>query len=302
MKSQKGITMASLGVYIVVSIIVVATLATIMANYKNSIKTMDNDAEYSSEYNKFNLYFLEEVKKPENSNMERANSIETVDNDYNSIKFKTGNEFMYKIKEEILYLNKSTGEEIKLIKNVKKCAFEFNDIDHEANGKNVIRVNIQIGETTPKEYTYVLDGENSTNSYSTENGYIEGIITIPKAWDSSKLNEKDPFRTEEINGNYSIAPIPNGYQVSTIEGENKISTGLIITDGTNRFKWCQGNELLDYDEANYGTTWTAAMDVTDLTSTKAIYESLKESKTLYGGAYIKEDETTDTVKSILWIK
>lgn len=302
MKSQKGITMASLGVYIVVSIIVVATLATIMANYKNSIKTMDNDAEYSSEYNKFNLYFLEEVKKPENSSMERANSIETVDNDYNSIKFKTGNEFMYKIKEEILYLNKSTGEKIKLIKNVKKCTFEFNDTDHEANGKNVIRVNIQIGETTPKEYTYVLDGENSTNSYSTENGYIEGIITIPKAWDSSKLNEKDPFRTEEINENYSIAPIPKGYQVSTIEGENKISTGLIITDGTNRFKWCQGNELLDYDEANYGTTWTAAMDVTDLTSTKAIYESLKESKTLYGGAYIKEDETTDTVKSILWIK
>ena len=301
MKSQKGITMASLGVYIVVSIIVVATLATIMANCKNSTKTMDNDAEYSSEYNKFNLYFLEEVKKPENSSMERANSI-TVDNDYNSIKFKTGNEFMYKIKEEILYLNKSTGEKIKLIKNVKKCTFESNDTDHEANGKNVIRVNIQIGETTPKEYTYVLDGENSTNSYSTENGYIEGIITIPKAWDSSKLNEKDPFRTEEINGNYSIAPIPNGYQVSTIEGENKISTGLIITDGTNRFKWCQGNELLDYDEANYGTTWTAAMDVTDLTSTKAIYESLKESKTLYGGAYIKEDETTDTVKSILWIK
>lgn len=302
MKSQKGITMASLGVYIVVSIIVVATLATIMANYKNSIKTMDNDAEYLSEYNKFNLYFLEEVKKPENSSMERANSIGTKENEYNSIKFKTGNEFMYKIKEEILYLNKSTGEKIKLIKNVKKCAFEFNDIDHETNGKNVIRVNIQIGETTPKEYTYVLDGENSTNSYSTEKGYIEGIITIPKAWDSSKLNEKDPFRTEEINGNYSIAPIPKGYQVSTIEGENKISTGLIITDGTNRFKWCQGNELLDYDEANYGTTWTAAMDVTDLTSTKAIYESLKESKTLYGGAYIKEDETTDTVKSILWIK
>lgn len=302
MKSQKGITMASLGVYIVVSIIVVAMLATIMANYKNSIKTMDNDAEYLSEYNKFNLYFLEEVKKPENSSMERANSIGTKENEYNSIKFKTGNEFMYKIKEEILYLNKSTGEKIKLIKNVKKCTFEFNDIDHEANGKNVIRVNIQIGETTPKEYTYVLDGENSTNSYSTENAYIEGIITIPKAWNSSKLNEKDPFRTEEINGNYSIAPIPKGYQVSTIEGENKISTGLIITDGTNRFKWCQGNELLDYDEANYGTTWTAAMDVTDLTSTKAIYESLKESKTLYGGAYMKEDETTDTVKSILWIK
>lgn len=302
MKSQKGITMASLGVYIVVSIIVVATLATIMANYKNSIKTMDNDAEYSSEYNKFNLYFLEEVKKPENSSMERANSIETIDNDYNLIKFKTGNEFIYKIEEEILYLNKSTGEKIKLIKNVKKCTFEFSEIDPEANGKNVIRVDIQIGETTPKEYNYVLDGENSTNSYSTENGYIEGIITIPKTWDSSKLNEKDPFRTEEINGNYSIAPIPKGYQVSTIEGENKISTGLIITDGTNRFKWCQGNELLDYDEANYGTTWTAAMDVTDLTSTKAIYESLKESKTLYGGAYIKEDETTDTVKSILWIK
>ena len=39
MKSQKGITMASLGVYIVVSIIVVATLATIMArNYDKKRK------------------------------------------------------------------------------------------------------------------------------------------------------------------------------------------------------------------------------------------------------------------------
>ena len=97
MKSQKGITMASLGVYIVVSIIVVATLATIMANYKSAIKNMDDDSEYASEYSKFNLYFLEETKKQENKNP----TIENEENNYNSIKFETGNEFKYDINKKM---------------------------------------------------------------------------------------------------------------------------------------------------------------------------------------------------------
>ena len=66
MKNQKGITLTSLGIYVVICILVVAMLATITANYKGAIKSMDNEAEYSSEYSKFNLYFLEEVKKQEN--------------------------------------------------------------------------------------------------------------------------------------------------------------------------------------------------------------------------------------------
>lgn len=295
MKNQKGITMASLGIYVVVCILVVGMLATITANYKSAIKSMDNDAEYSAEYSKFNLYFLEEVKKQEN---QKRPVIATEENQYNSIQFKTGNEFKYDIPKEILYLNKNTGKEIKLIKNVKQCSFKLNS----KNGKDVIEVYIQIGDTEPRPYNYVLDGQNSTELYSTENEYTEGITKIPAGWDSTKLNKKDPFRTEKMDTYYNIAPIPVGYEVSTVEGEDKISAGLIITDGTNRFKWYQKNELLEYNEENYETSWSAEVDITDLTSTNAIYENLKESEELYGGAYIKETETTETIKAILWIK
>lgn len=296
MKNQKGITLTSLGIYVVICILVVAMLATITANYKSAIKSMDNEAEYSSEYSKFNLYFLEEVKKQENQ--KKPTITKENNNNYNSIKFETGNEFKHDAQKEILYLNKNTGEKIKLIKNVKLCSFELNS----ENGKDIIKVNIQIGDTESRAYNYVLDGQNSTELYSTENEYIEGITKIPVGWDSSKLNKKDPFRTEKMDTYYNIAPIPVGYEVSTVDGEDKISTGLIITDGTNRFKWHQKNELLEYNEGNYETNWSAEVDITNLTSTNAIYESLKESEELYGGAYIKETETTETIKAILWIK
>lgn len=294
MRNQKGITMASLGIYIVVCMIVVAMLATITANYRNAIKDMDDDSEYATEYSKFNLYFLEETKNTTNKKPE----ITGEDNNYNSIKFQTGNEFKYDIQNKILYLNKNTGEKIKLIKKVETCTFS---LDSE-NGKNVITVNIEIAKTEGRELKYVLEGTNNTELYASENKYIEGITKIPTNWDSTKLNENDPFRTEKINVYYNIAPIPKGYEVSTEEGENKISEGLIITDGTNRFKWYLEEKLTPYKKENYGTTWTAAIDTTDLADATAIYNSFESSKDLYGGAYIEETTEEETIKSILWIK
>lgn len=294
MRNQRGITMASLGIYIVVCIIVVAILATITANYRNAIKDMDNESEYAAEYSKFNLYFLEETKNSVNKKAKISNS----ENEYNSIKFQTENEFKYDIQDKILYLNKNTGEKIKLIKQVEICTFK---IDSE-NGKNIITVNIKIGETEKRELKYVLEEKNDTELYITENEYTEGITKIPTNWDSTKLNENDPFRTEKINTYYNIAPIPKGYEVSTEDGENSISKGLIITDGTNRYKWYFKESLTDYNEENYETSWTSETDVTDLEDVTAIYTSFENSKKLYGGAYIKETSEEETIKSILWIK
>lgn len=291
MRSQKGITMASLGIYIVVCIIVVAILATITANYRNAIKDMDNESEYAAEYSKFNLYFLEETKNSVNKKAK-------ISDGYNSIKFQTENEFKYNNQDKILYLNKNTGEKIKLIKKVESCTFK---IDNE-NGKNVITVNIKIGETEERELKYVLEEKNDTELYITENEYTEGITKIPTNWDSTKLNENDPFRTEKINTYYNIAPIPKGYEVSTEDGENSISKGLIITDGTNRYKWYFKESLTDYNEENYETSWTSAIDTTDLADATAIYNSFESSKDLYGGAYIEETTEEETIKSILWIK
>lgn len=295
MKNQNGITMSGLVVYIVVTFIVIAILTTLTVNYRSTIKNMDDDSKYASDYSKFNLYFLEETTK-------KGNNIKAIED--SRIKFESGVEFNYK--EGKIFLNEDiknkeegapTKKTIKLIENVKKCKFQ----KKEENDKTIIVVTMQIGNAEERTMKYTLNIEEDTVT-TDEDDYISGITKIPTGWDSTKLNENDPFRTEKINVYYNIAPIPKGYEVSTEEGENKISKGLIITDGTNRFKWYLKEELIEYNKENYGTTWTAAIDTTDLADATAIYNSFESSKDLYGGAYIEETTEEETIKSILWIK
>lgn len=292
MKNQNGITMSGLVVYIVVTFIVIAILTTLTVNYRSTIKNMDEDSKYASDYSKFNLYFLEETTK-------KGNNIEEIE-DNNKIKFESGIEFNYSSESKVIFLNEDREEgepkrTIKLIENVEKCSFN----EKKDNGKKIIVVTIQIGKSEEKTMKYTLNIEESTNVLNEEKDYIGEIIKIPEEWDSSKLNLEDPFRIENINGNTKIVPIPNGYQVSNIESESSISKGLIITDGTNRFKWYFKESLTDYNEENYGTTWTTVIDTTDLTD---VFGSFEDSKELYEGAYIRETSEEEIIKSILWIK
>ncbi len=299
MKSQKGITMSALVIYIVVTFMVIAMLTTLTINYRSTIKDINDDSKYESDYSKFNLYFLEETSK-------KGNNIKSIESDKHTIKFESGTEFKYSDENKTIYLNQDIEERaegtpakrtIKLLEQVEKCEF----VKSTENGKSIIIVTIKIGTADEKTMKYTVNSEGYSNSVNTENDYIGDIIKIPEKWDSSKLNSKDPFRTENINGKTNIAPIPNGYEVSNVEGEDKISKGLIITDGTNRFKWYQetSEELSKYTEENLGTEWNPA-DSTGLSTNTEIYNSFQGSKTLYGGVYIKED--TETIKTILWLK
>lgn len=303
MRNQKGITMSALVIYIVVTFMVIAMLTTITINYRSTIENMNDSSKYETEYGKFNLYFLEETTKSGNSNP-------TIDvqQDYNAIRFESETEFRYLKSEKVINLNQKIKEEdrqengpvirvIRLIEEVEKCEFAKST----ENGKTIITVNIKIGTADEKTMKYTVNSEGYSNPVNSENDYIGDIIKIPEKWDSLKLNSKDPFRTENINGKTNIAPIPNGYEVSNLEDEDKISKGLIITDGTNRFKWYQETveELSKYTEDNLGTEWNP-VDSTGLTTNTEVYNSFQESKTLYGGVYIKED--TETTKTILWIK
>ena len=58
MKSQKGITMSALVIYIVVTFMVIAMITTLTINYRSTIKDINDDSKYESDYSKFNLYFL----------------------------------------------------------------------------------------------------------------------------------------------------------------------------------------------------------------------------------------------------
>ena len=66
----------------------------------------------------------------------------------------------------------------------------------------------------------------------TANAKIQIVVALPE-WisTSTSLNTTTPYASEMIKGITYYAPIPKGFVASTVEGENKISEGLVIYEG-----------------------------------------------------------------------
>lgn len=154
MKSEKGITLTSLVIYIMLVLIIVGILATITASFQNGIKEINNEGTNNSEVDKFNVYFLKEVKK-------QGNEIESISG--TEILFKEGNKYTFK-KDNSIYLN----DNIKIAENIEKCSFESN----LENGKVVITVKIKAKYAEEREIEYVLSNQNDHSTYEDENDYI----------------------------------------------------------------------------------------------------------------------------------
>ena len=143
MKSQKGVTLMSLVVYVIVILVALTMLATITASFRSAVDNVDEDAETIADYNRFNMYILKEVKKTGN------NIIECTDTD---VKFSTGAE--YKYEENTIYLLEN-DKKIALVEDITECKFAKKD----ENGKVSLQVDIKIGNQDKKTVEYTLQGE-----------------------------------------------------------------------------------------------------------------------------------------------
>ena len=166
MKSQKGVTLTSLVIYIAIVLIVVGILAVISANFQNNIKEMHREGTNNSEIDKFNVSFLKEVKK-------QGNEITSISN--NEILFTTGNKYTFK-NDNSIYLN----DNIKIAENIEKCAFS-NSLE---NDKNVIIITIKAINGEEKTMEYVLSNKSYSQSYENEDAYV---YTVNET-DSNTLN------------------------------------------------------------------------------------------------------------------
>lgn len=155
MKSQKGMTMISLILYVASFLVITATIAGITTFFYNNVEIMDTSVGSNSQYNKFNLYFLNECKKDGNKlfawleDTSNCNIMRLVANSSNLInankKFITfedsqGNKksFIYDKGNKNLYYNY-----IKLCEKVED--FKIN-VD-ESTGKTVLKIFINIDGT-----------------------------------------------------------------------------------------------------------------------------------------------------------
>ena len=75
MNNQKGITLVSLVIYIIVLMIVLSILSVISKMFFNNLNYVTDMGKYISEFNKFNMYFIDDVKK--NSDILKINKDNT---------------------------------------------------------------------------------------------------------------------------------------------------------------------------------------------------------------------------------
>lgn len=133
MIKEHGITLVSLVIYIIVMLIVLVVISTIINQFYKNTNSIEADTEEILEFNKFNTYFLKEVKT-------KGNTVDAISD--NCILFKTGNSFS--LSSNRIYYNN-----IEICKGVKSLLIK--------QGKN--------GDGIDKNIIYVtLSFENFENS------------------------------------------------------------------------------------------------------------------------------------------
>ena len=167
MKSQKGLTLTSVAIYIVILFIVIGILATISANFQGGIKQSNSEGTEIAEINRFNMYFLEEVKK-------QGNNVDSINS--RLIKFSTGKIFLYDDVKKCIEVFENDTKVI-IAKNIENCTFE----SREENGKTIITVTIKAKSSEIKELEYVLNYDKM--GYINEEDYISTTPIIPKQYE-----------------------------------------------------------------------------------------------------------------------
>lgn len=164
MRSQKGITLTSLATYVVLIFVVLAILATVTANFQSSVKEINQKGTDITEVNKFNSYFLQEVKRQEN---------EIIEITENSIEFSSKNRYEFDKNDNIINLIEmdeagNINKTIKIADNIENCKFDKG----LQNGKTIITVKIKAKNTDEITNEYVLNTDKLTSKYEDEDDYI----------------------------------------------------------------------------------------------------------------------------------
>ena len=127
-KNEKGITMTSLVVYMFIFIMVIGVLTTISTFFYSNIGEVVDAPKYIYEFNKFVMYFGVDIK-----------NYSTAEVTSNTIQFKDGPTYKYQNNE--IY-----RDNVLIAKDILSCDFILSQYPVSNIIKNIITVNIQIGE------------------------------------------------------------------------------------------------------------------------------------------------------------
>lgn len=133
MKSEKGITLVALGIYIIIFITISGLMVTITNGFMSNVSELEEPVEAVVEFNKFSMLFISDVKQ------NRAYTIISE----NELQFEDETIYTYKQNEKALYRKVKGKEEVRIARYINEM--DFTKID-DTEGKEIIGVNMVIGK------------------------------------------------------------------------------------------------------------------------------------------------------------
>ena len=140
-KSEKGVTLLILVVYIIIFVMIIGTMTTVSTFFFGNISESMNTPSYASEFNKFAMFFVVDIKR---------NNSATVSSD--SVTFADGTKYLFS--NNRIYRN-----DVLIAEEVLNCTFTSKTYNVNAITKNIINANITIGKTNNifnKDIDFVL--------------------------------------------------------------------------------------------------------------------------------------------------
>lgn len=135
MKSERGVTLTSIMIYVIALTVAVLTIGRLITYFYKNINAVDTSSVSDAEYMKFNSYFTDEI------NIE-GNEVDKCDTNY-IIFFKTQNQYTFKNGK--IYRGK-----VKICDNIDSCDFNYDETT------KIISVDLTIkGKDYSTKYTVV---------------------------------------------------------------------------------------------------------------------------------------------------
>ncbi len=144
MRQEKGITTASIIVYVIVITIAVSLLSVVTGYFRNVLsENLIQDEDYEK-YLTFASYFVQDVQEEGNKVVEIANlgDHNYVERSIYYIRFSNDNEYKFTVKDRTLYRNDSL-----ICDRVDLCRFS----QEEENGKTKLKVEFLVGKLDKTE-------------------------------------------------------------------------------------------------------------------------------------------------------
>ena len=146
MKREQGITLIILSIYVIIFSIIIALLANLSSYIYNNLEFISDKNLDISEFNKFNMYFIEDVKS--NNQVLIENLVDNNNKEYIQIAFANGDIYTYTIGDDSIYKNKQ---------KITSKVLDFNAQGFKKDNKTYIEVALKVGTEDEANYKKTIN-------------------------------------------------------------------------------------------------------------------------------------------------